>query len=104
MRAGSAILFFNPCAPNAPSMTLEAPYRHPIVQKGGIVLIANVGLLSLAEGRCGKTRLRSYDWWGRSYDAWCGVSEVRGVSARKVTRARRRNLNDNYKKKQPAQR
>ena len=37
MRAGSEICFFRPCAPNAPSMTLEAPYRQPIVQKAGIV-------------------------------------------------------------------
>lgn len=28
--------FLSPWAPNAPSMTLEAPKRVPIVQKGGI--------------------------------------------------------------------
>ena len=37
MRAGSEMRFFRPWAPNAPSMTLEAPYRQPIVQKGGIL-------------------------------------------------------------------
>ena len=37
MRAGSEMRFFRPWAPNAPSMTLEAPYRQPTVQKGGIV-------------------------------------------------------------------
>jgi hypothetical protein len=39
MRAGSEMRFFKPCAPNAPSMTLEAPYRQPIVQKGGILVL-----------------------------------------------------------------
>jgi hypothetical protein len=32
--AGSEMRAFKPCAPNAPSMTLEAPKRVPIVQKG----------------------------------------------------------------------
>lgn len=35
-RDGSAMRFFRPWAPNAPSMTLEAPKRVPIVQKGDI--------------------------------------------------------------------
>jgi hypothetical protein len=38
IRAGSAMRFFKPCAPKAPSMTLEAPYRQPIVQNGGILM------------------------------------------------------------------
>jgi hypothetical protein len=37
IRAGSAMRFLRPWAPNAPSMTLEAPKRVPIVQKGGIM-------------------------------------------------------------------
>jgi hypothetical protein len=31
---------FKPCAPNAPIMTLEAPKRVPIVQKGIVIFKA----------------------------------------------------------------
>jgi len=49
MRAGSEMRFFRPWAPNAPSMTLEAPYRQPIVQKGGIVNCCVDGFVTVGE-------------------------------------------------------
>jgi hypothetical protein len=36
--AGSAMRFLRPWAPNAPSITLEAPKRVPMAQKGDMVV------------------------------------------------------------------
>lgn len=52
MRAGSEMRFFRPWAPKAPSMTLEAPYRQPIVQKGGIVIWSCVDGFVVGEVKC----------------------------------------------------
>jgi hypothetical protein len=69
---------FKPCAPNAPSMTLEAPKRVPIVQKG-------IATFRTWEVRLGYDEMR----WGSLMELWMKLSWIAEFSGVSMVCARR---------------